>query len=282
MDNLAYRNNLTIIIKKIIFALVVLNILLFFLSPLLWLISTSFKNFVDAFALPPKLIFTPTLENYQKVLGNGDFFQALKNTLTISSTTTLISIIVGVPAAYAIDAFTFKRKKNVIFFVLSTRIAPPIMSLLPMYIVYRNIGLLGTKTGLIIMYLLICLPLTIWLMPAYFKEIPGELREAAIIDGCNEFQVFRLVILPLVKSSVAAVAILCVVFTWNEFLIALVMSNKDSQTLSVLVTSFMTFQGTEWGPLAAAGTLIMLPMIIFGFFVQKYFAKGMVSGAVKG
>jgi ABC-type glycerol-3-phosphate transport system permease component len=232
--------------------------------------------------MPPKFIFTPTLENYAKVLGKADFFQYMFNSVICSLVSTAIALVFGVPCAYAIAMFNYSKAKNTSFFFLSARIAPPIMSLLPLYIIFSRIGILGTKIPIIIMYTLICLPVVVWLMPVYFRDVPQEMREAAIIDGCNEMDIFSQIVLPLVKGSIAATAIYCIILTWNEFLIALVMSNKSSQTLPVTVTSFMTFQGTEWGPLSAAGTIIMIPMIIFGCIIQKYFARGIVSGAVKG
>jgi multiple sugar transport system permease protein len=261
---------------------IALVILLFFLSPLLWMMSTSVKNYIDAFALPPKLIFTPTLKNYMKVFENADFLKYIGNSLWCSFIATAMGILFGVPAAYGLSTFRFKRRKQVSFFFLSARIAPPLMSLLPMYIAFNAVRLVGTRFPMYILYTSMCIPLVVWIMPVYFRDVPAELREAAIIDGCTELQVFLRIALPLVKASIAAVAILCVVQTWNEFLIALVFTSQNSQTLPVAVTSFMTFQGTEWGPLCAAGCIIMVPMMIFGFFVQKYFARGMISGAVKG
>jgi ABC-type glycerol-3-phosphate transport system permease component len=270
------------IVRGVVFWAVVLSLLLFFLSPLLWMISTAFKNYIDAFALPPKIIFEPTLANFERVFRNADFSSYIINSIVCSSIATFLGILFGVPCAYALSVYTFKRRRQVTFFFLSLRIAPPMMSLLPMYILFNNIGLVGTRGPLLILYTAMCVPLVVWIMPVYFRDVPSDLREAAIIDGCSEFQVFYKIALPLVKASIAAVAILCVVQTWNEFLIALVFTSRTSQTLPVAVTSFMTFQGTEWGPLCAAACIIMMPTLIFGFFVQKYFARGMMSGAVKG
>lgn len=267
---------------RTLFWIVTVILLIFFLAPLLWLISTSFKNYKDAFAIPPKLFFAPTLDNYSKVFGNADFFGYIRNSIICSVVPTLIGLIIGVPCAYAIAVFESKQSKKLSLFIMSVRIAPPIMSLLPNYIIFSRLKLLGTFWPMLLLYTLITLPLVIWLMPVYFRDVPVSLREAAIIDGCTEWQAFFKVMLPLVKASVAATAIMCMVMTWNEFLIALLMSGRGSQTLPVAVTSFMTFQGTEWGPMCAAATIIMVPMIVFGFFVQKYFARGMVNGAVKG
>ena len=270
------------IVRGLIFWAVALLLLLFFLGPLLWMISTAFKDYIDAFALPPKIIFEPTFKNFEKVFGNADFPTYIINSVMCSSIATFLGLLFGVPCAYALSVYSFKKRKQVSFFFLSLRIAPPMMSLLPMYILFNKIGLVGTRGPLLILYTAMCVPLVVWIMPVYFRDVPPDLREAAIIDGCSEFQIFYKIALPLVKASVAAVAILCVVQTWNEFLIALVFTSRTSQTLPVAVTSFMTFQGTEWGPLCAAACIIMMPTLFFGFFVQKYFARGMMSGAVKG
>jgi multiple sugar transport system permease protein len=270
------------IIGKVLFGIVLGLILLFFLAPLLWLVSTSFKNFRDAFALPPKIFFIPTLENYQAVFNNGDFGLYIFNSIIIAFGSTLICMILGVPGAYALACFEFPRKNDASFFILSTRIAPPIMSIMPLYIIFNHLHLVGSRVPLMIMYILMNLPLVIWIMPVYFRDIPVELKEAAKIDGCSEFQAFMKVMIPVARGGIAATGILCIIQAWNEFLFALILSGRNSQTLPVAVTSFMTFQGTEWGPLSAAGTIIMIPMIIFGIMIQKNFVKGMTMGAVKG
>jgi multiple sugar transport system permease protein len=270
------------IMGKVVFWVVLSVILLFFLAPLLWLISTSFKNFRDAFALPPKIFFTPTLENYQSVFNNGDFGLYILNSVIIAFGSTLICMFLGVPGAYALACFEFPQKNDVSFFILSTRIAPPIMSIMPLYIIFNHLHWVGTRLPLLIMYILMNLPLVIWIMPVYFRDIPTELKEAAKIDGCSEFQAFVKVMIPVARGGIAATGILCIIQAWNEFLFALILSGGQSQTLPVAVTSFMTFQGTEWGPLSAAGTIIMIPMIIFGIVIQRNFVKGMTMGAVKG
>lgn len=263
------------------FWVVVAAIVTFFIYPFFWLISTSFKDYIDAFAMPPKIFFTPTLDNYAEVLGGANFLHYLLNSVISAIVPTTIAIVLGVPCAYAIATLKYRKAGSTAFFFLSTRIAPPLMTLLPLYVIFSNLGILGDRLPIIIMYTMICLPIVVWLMPVYFRDVPEELREAAILDGCDELGVFLKVVLPLVKGSIAATAIYCIIITWNEFLIALVMSSKASQTLPVTVTSFMTFQGTQWGPLSAAGTIIMIPMIVFGFFIQRYFARGIVAGAVK-
>ena len=263
-------------VRRILFWFILALILLFFMAPLIWLVSTSFKNYIDAFAMPPKIIFTPTLENYITVFNKANFFNYMKNSIICAVIPTAIGILLGVPCAYSIAMLKLKDPKKLSFFFLSARIAPPIMSLLPLYIIFSRAGILGQKLPIM------CIPIVVWLMPVYFRELPVELREAARVDGCSEFRVFWNIVLPLVRGAIAATAIYCIITCWNEFLIALVLSNKSSQTLPVTVTSFMTFQGTQWGPLTAAGTIIMVPMLLFGFIIQKSFAKGLAGGAVKG
>ena len=270
------------LLSRVFFWLAIFVVMVYFMTPIIWLVSTSFKNFIDAFALPPKIIFKPTMENYARVLGNADFLRYMLNSIVIAASSTAICLLLGVPAAYAVGIFEFKRKNDFSFLVLSLRIAPPIMSLLPMYIIFSNLSLIRTKVPLIFMYTLMNLPLAIWILPVYFRDIPRELYEAAIIDGCGEFFAFARIMLPLARGGIAATTILCFMNAWNEFLYALVLSGGPNQTLPVAVTSFMTFQGTQWGSMSAAGTIIMLPMLVFATFVQKYFAKGMTLGAVKG
>ena len=268
--------------KKLLFWMALIFILLFFLYPLYWLITTSFKNYIDAFSMPPKFLFKPTFENYSTVFYKSNFLNNIFNSMFCAFGSTAVGIVLGVPCAYAIAKLRISKAKDLSFFFLSTRIAPPIMVILPMYIIFTKIGLSGSRLALILLYITMTLPIVVWMMPVYFRDIPNELSDAALIDGCTDWQAFLRIMLPLSGPSIAATAIYSVIITWNEFLIALILSNKGSQTLPVAVTSFLTFQGTEWGPLCAAGSIIMIPMIIFGFFIQKYFVRGLVNGAVKG
>ncbi|MFM9279253.1 carbohydrate ABC transporter permease [Paenibacillus jiagnxiensis] len=256
-------------------------ILLFFMTPLIWLVSTSFKNNRDAFAIPPKWVFTPTADNYRDVFSRSDFFAAFANSLVVSVLSTVIVLCLAAFAAYALAYFPIRRKPDITTFILSSRVAPPILMLMPVYFIVVGIGQIDSYAVLILLYVLMNLPFAVLMLLTYFEDIPSEIREAAFVDGCTEMRTFFTVILPLARGGLAATFILSMVLAWNEFLIALVMTGKATQTLPVLITSFMTFQGTEWGPLSAAGTFIMLPMLIFGLFVQKHLVKGMTMGAVK-
>jgi multiple sugar transport system permease protein len=269
------------ILKSFIFYLIVVAILLFFVSPLVWLLMTSFKNNRDAFALPPAFIFTPTFDNYLNVFGRSDFFKALFNSLLISVSATAMCIIFGSVSAYALAFFTVRKKSEILNFILSTRVAPPILMLLPVYFIAVKLGINDSYLLLIVIYMLMNLHFAILMLVTFFNDIPGEIREAARVDGCTEMGTFFKIILPTARGGIAATFILTMLLVWNEFFTALVLSGKETQTLPVLITSFMTFQGTEWGPLTAAASFIMMPMLIFGILVQKHLVKGMTMGALK-
>jgi multiple sugar transport system permease protein len=270
------------IARKAAFALILCIILLVVLFPIMWLILASFKNYVDVFAMPPKLFFKPTLANYYAVFIGKQIQRFAINSVIVTSTSTLFALIIGVPGAYSLSQFDFRGKKNLRFFILSIRIAPPVMSVFPLFVIFNRMNLLGTRLSMIIMYVVFNLPLAVWIMQVFFEDISRELREAAIVDGCSEVRVFWSIMLPLVRSGLAATAILCVIQSWNEYLMALVLSGSATQTLPVAISSFMTYQGIEWGPISAAAVVVMVPMIVFGLSVQKNLARGMTLGAIKG
>ena len=256
-------------------------ILIFFLAPPIWLISTSFKTSRDAFALPPKIIFTPTLNNYREVLSNANFTGAFINSTVIAGAATLGAILLGSLAAYALSFFKLRNKGNLATFIVSLRVAPALMFVLPMFFLVTRLGLRDSYPVIILIYLVVNLPFAILMLNTFFEDVPVEIREAALIDGCSEWTCFSRIIAPIAKGGIAATAILTLLLTWNEFLIALVLTGQHTQTLPVAITSFLTFQGTEWGPLTAAGTMIMVPMLILGLFVQRYLVRGLTMGSVK-
>lgn len=269
-------------VRATAFWIAIVVILLFFLFPPIWLFLTSIKTFRDAFAIPPKLFFTPTFANYLNVFATKQIQAFLLNSIIISAVSTAIALLIGVPAAYALARFEFAGKKNLSFFILSVRIAPPIMTLFPLYVVFSRSNLIGTRSSVIVMYVVFNLPLAVWIMQIFFRDISGELRDAALIDGCSELRVLLRVMLPLVRSGLSATSILCVIQAWNEYLLALVLTSQKSQTMPVAISSFMTYSGIEWGPISAAGVVVMIPMIAFGLMVQKNLVRGLTLGAVKG
>ena len=236
-------------VRATAFWIAIVVILLFFLFPPIWLFLTSIKTFRDAFAIPPKLFFTPTFANYLNVFATKQIQAFLLNSIIISAVSTAIALLIGVPAAYALARFEFAGKKNLSFFILSVRIAPPIMTLFPLYVVFSRSNLIGTRLSVIVMYVVFNLPLAVWIMQIFFRDISGELRDAALIDGCSELRVLLRVMLPLVRSGLSATSILCVIQAWNEYLLALVLTSQKSQTMPVAISSFMTYSGIEWGPI---------------------------------
>ena len=268
-------------LRSVPFYVGVLLIVAFFLAPLIWLVTTALKSPVDAFAYPPVFIFKPVLDNFRNVLDNGDFVRAFLNSTVISLTATALAVALGSLAAYALVFFNLPRHHDVTVFVAGLRIAPVIMFILPLFFLATKIQAKDSYALLISAYVLVNVPLAILLLSTFFRDIPGDIREAALVDGCGEWQVFTRMILPIARGGITAASILCLLFTWNEFLIALVLSGKTTQTLPVAITSFLTFQGTEWGPLTAAGTLVMLPMLLLGLSVQRQLVRGMTMGSVK-
>lgn len=256
-------------------------ILLFFLSPVIWLMLTSVKNYMDAFAMPPVFIFQPTFDNYINIFLLSNFMLAMWNSVLISVTASGLSVLLGAMIAYGLAFLQVKGRVKIITFILTVSVAPPIMLLLQTYYLGSQFQLIDTHGLLIAVYVLINLPFAILMLLTFFDEVPKEIREAALVEGCTDLSAFFRIVLPVTRGGMTATFILTILGVWNEFLIGLILSGKGTQTLQVTVTSFITFQGTEWGPLTAAGTFIMIPMLIFGLMVQKHLVKGMTLGAVK-
>ncbi|WP_130858987.1 carbohydrate ABC transporter permease [Gracilibacillus phocaeensis] len=249
--------------------------------PLLYMFLTSFKKEQDV--TPPSLFFTPTLENYQQVLG-GNFFHHFWNSTYITVLTVVFSLILGVLAAYVIafGGMSQKKANNIYFWFLSTIILPPVAVLIPVYIIFRTLGIVDTQIGLIILYTGIGIPLVVWMVRSFLKEIPYEIIEAAKIDGCSDISIFLKIVLPLVKLGVISSGLLVFVLTWNEFFFAVALTFMDANTLPVYMATFMTQQGYFWASLSAISTIAILPPLVFGLIMQKYFVKALTGSAVKG
>lgn len=249
--------------------------------PILWMITTALKDRVDAFAIPPKYIFTPILDNFKLVLSSGNFMNAYKNSLIISISTCVFSLVLGTPMAYAMARFDVPNKKGTMMWLLSTKMAPVILIAVPYYIIFQKVGLTGTYIGMIIVYLIFNLAFTVWMLKGFIESIPMELSEAARVDGCSRLKGFFVVEIPLMKGGVAATVILCFITVWNEFLMSLVLTSSKTQTTPVAIQNFISFEGIRWGEIAAAGVLVAAPAVILGVAVRKYLITGMTMGAVK-
>lgn len=268
--------------RKVLFYLAVAVLLIVVLFPLYWVFVTSIKSTKDAFAIPPVWFFDPTWENYQRVLGNGTFIRAFFNSVVISFTASFISVAIGALTAYGLVAQEEPVRRKNEKFVLSLRIAPPLIFIIPTYFLAAQFKLLNNHWVIIAVYAFVNVPFAISLLMTFFEDIPRELRDAARVDGARELTIFWNVFLPVAKGGIVATLILCVLFTWNEFFVALVLTGRDTQTLPVSITSFLTFQGVQWGPLTAAATLVMLPMLVLGMLVQGQVVRGMSLGSIKG
>ncbi len=253
--------------------------------PVVWLFSNSFKTRLDMFALPPIwLVDNPTLFNYVQTFVERPFVAYMMNSVIIAFATTIFSLVIGTLAGYALARFDYGRAKyHVSFWILSTRMMPPIVTIIPLFIFFNFLDLLNTKTALVIAYTGFNLPFVVWMMKSYFSEIPRDLEESAMVDGDTRMGAFLRVILPLARPGLAATAIFCLILSWNEMLFALIITDTTtSNTLPIGIAGRITQYKTEWGEISAAGFAACVPIIVFAFVVQKHLVRGLSFGAVKG
>jgi multiple sugar transport system permease protein len=263
------------IVNALVLALAVLVLL-----PFLWLVRMSFETNAQIFAFPPRLWFTPTLSNYI-ALWQTQFRHSFLNSTIVSLTSTGASMLVGVPAAYALSRLR-SRSEMLSLWIIASRLAPPTAFAIPYFLVYREIDLIDTRLGLIVIYLTFNISLVIWLMRSFFENTPRALEEAAWIDGAGFWQAFLRIVLPTAAPGLAATAILCFVFSWNDFFFALILTRSEAMTAPVAVVNFMNYEGWEWGRIAAGGTMVMLPVLLFSLLVRRFLITGLTAGAVKG
>jgi multiple sugar transport system permease protein len=253
-----------------------------FLIPLLWIIGISFKTRPQIFTSPPLLFWRPTLQNYVDVLTRGEFLSAFTNSLIVSTGAVLVSLMVGIPAAYAFARVRFTGSSVMFFSLLVMRMLPPIAVLVPLYALFNKAGLVNTRLALVIAYTTFSLPLIVWIMRGFFEDLPAELEEAARVDGATRGGAFLRVMLPLARPGLVTAAILSLLLAWNDFLFAAVLTSNSTRTLPVLLASYAGADtGVDWGPIAASGVLVVIPVILFSFAVQRHLVTGLSSGAVK-
>ena len=256
------------------------------LFPIYWIATNSFKYDIDIFAIPPQWYpENPTLKHYYETFVERPFLQYALNSFLVAVGTTIVSLTFGTLAGYALARFQYpgKVRYNVSFWILSTRMMPPIVSIIPLYLFFLFFGLLNTKTALIIAYTAFNLPFATWMMKSYFQDLPVELEEAAIVDGDTRWGAFIRVALPLARPGLAATSIFCLIISWNEFLLALVITlTEQAQTLPIGIAGRVTQYNTYWGEISAAGFMACIPIVIFAFIVQKHLVRGLSFGAVKG
>jgi multiple sugar transport system permease protein len=254
-------------------------VLAFLLFPFAWMLMGSFKTQVDFMAYPPRWIFSPTLANYEKVLVQGDFLRFTVNSLVIALGSTGLSLLLGVPAAYSIARY---RQTRLGMALLTARMAPGIAFLIPWFILFSKVRMVDTYLAVILTHMVVVLPLVIWVLVSFFEDVPRELEEAGLIDGCSLLGVFRRIALPLARPGIMATAILGIISSWNNFIFSLVIAGNTTRTLPVAVFNFVSYDSLNWGGLTAASTIITLPVLVMAFLVQKHIVRGLTFGALKG
>jgi multiple sugar transport system permease protein len=257
---------------------IAVTLLVVVLSPALWLVLMSLRQSSDIMATT--LAFRPTLHNYAEAW-TGEFPASFGHSLSASLASTVLSLLVGVPAAYVLARWRFRRQHQVAMWILVTRMAPPIAFTIPFFLAYTRLGLMDTVAGLALIYVTFNLALVIWTMKGFFDAVPRSLEEAAWIDGAGLWGAFARVALPLAAPGLAATGILCFILSWNDFFFALILTRTDAMTAPVAIVNFMQYAGFEWGKIAAGGVSVMLPVLIFTVLVRRYLVSGLTAGGVK-
>lgn len=254
---------------------------LLFIGPILWMITTAFKTGNQAFSTEIQWFFAPTLSNFESVLQGTSFGHALINSLQVSIISSIVALLLASGIAYPIARFDFKGRSGLAGVILSLRIVPPIVTIIPLFLLLQSVGLNGSLLAIIILHVFMNLPLAVWLLRGFYEDVPKELEEAAQLDGLGHMSTFFRIVLPLAAPGVAATGLLCFVFSWNEFLFANILSNATSQTVTVSLTQYVTPVGTQWTQIMAAATLVALPVWLAALAAQKYLVRGLTLGAVK-
>jgi multiple sugar transport system permease protein len=267
-------------------------VLVFFLFPIFWIVLMSFQTNETILRIPPSIVFEPTLSNYSALItgklettaGNLDiaFMRNLGNSFFLSAASVLISLALGIPAAYAFARFRFRLGEDIAFTLLSFRFAPPLLVLLPLSLYFKQLGLTNTYIGLIWVYQLICLPLILWIVRGYFEDISPDIEHAYRISGNSWLKTFWKIAVPLAKPGIAAAGLLAFIFAWNNFVFALILASADKQPVTVGALAFVTASGIQYGQIAAAIVLSIAPTLALALYAQRYLVEGLSLGAVKG
>lgn len=267
---------------RIVALAAVIAILAIALTPYIWMVLTSFKTRVDALSGTPIWFFSPTPDHYPKVFIDKGYLPLAWNSAIVACSTTMLSLLVGAPAAYVFARHRFAGKEDLFFFFLTTRMAPPISIVVPMFLLFTEIGITDKLIAVIIAHTSFNLSLVVWMMRGFFADIPREVDEAAQMDGLSRAGMFLRVLVPIAAPGLAASAILCFILSWNEFLYAFILVAFEGRTLTVGIPGLITPHGTLWGQVAAVAVIATLPIIVFTMLVQRHLVRGLTFGAVKG
>ncbi|MFD1538407.1 carbohydrate ABC transporter permease [Nonomuraea guangzhouensis] len=263
--------------------LLIVVALLWTLVPLVWMLMSSFKSAQDVTASTPQFFFAPTLDNYRNLFsGANNLGPYIVHSVLAAGISALLAVGLGALAGYGLARTHMRGKKHLAFWIISTRMAPIAAVVVPLFLIFRGLGLIDSIPGLILAYLTFNLPFAIWLMSAFFAEVPSSLEESALVSGCSRWQAFWMVILPLTKSGLVTTFILCLVFAWNDYAFAVVFSGPNSQTLPIAASQLVTQTGIDWGQLTAIGTIVVVPMMLAGLAVRRWLVTGLTLGAITG
>jgi multiple sugar transport system permease protein len=279
-------------LERTIRTVLIVLVLVFFLFPIFWILLMSFQTNDQILRIPPSIVFEPTLANYatlitgklQTTAGNLDvaFLKNLGNSMLLSTGSVILSLILGVPAAYAFARFKFRLGENIAFTLLSFRFAPPLLVLLPLSLYFKQLGLTDSYFGLIWIYQLICLPLILWIVRGYFEDVSPDIEHAYRVAGHSWWTTFRKIAIPLARPGIAAAGLLAFIFAWNNFVFALILASADKQPVTVGALAFVTASGIQYGQIAAAIVLSVMPTLLLALYAQRYLVEGLSLGAVKG
>ncbi|MEN0074811.1 MAG: carbohydrate ABC transporter permease [Paracraurococcus sp.] len=274
------RFRLRRLLERLGFGLAVLALVSPAVLVFLWMLSLSLKTELDNTAWPPVFLpDPPTLENYREVFARNDFLLYAWNSVVVSVTATGLALLVGVPAGYGIAKMRAMRAAALI---LIARITPGLSYLIPMFLLFQWLELTGTLVPIVISHLVITVPIVVWVMISFFEGLPGELEEAALVDGATIWQAFRHVAMPLARPGITVATILAFIFSWNNFVFAMVLAGRETRTLPVAVNNMLTFEQIAWGPLSAAALLVTLPVLLLTLLAQRQIVAGLTAGGVKG
>ena len=251
-----------------------------FMLPLFWAFLTSLKHRKDIFVYPPLFVFEPSLDNYRTVLLQSEYLRFMANSIAASFTSALLSVVVGVLGAYAFSRFRVRGSRGILMWILSLRMIPPMAVIVPFYLMATRLGFYDTRLGLALVLTTVNLPIVVWLLLGYLRDIPIEVEEAALVDGCSRLRVLTQVTLPLAAPGIVATLILSVVLAWNEFPLSLVLTSQNAVTLPVSMLSWDTQRGLLWGQLMASSMMAIAPVVVFTAFVQRYLVRGLTLGAI--
>ncbi|MGO1537945.1 MAG: carbohydrate ABC transporter permease [Leucobacter sp.] len=272
----------SIVVRGVVVVLAAI-ILIWSALPVLWLLITSFKPGSAIQTASPTVIFEPTFRNYVNLFTSGNNVgENLGNSLMVTGISTAIAVVLGSLAGYGMTHWASKRKKDLSLWIISTRMAPIAAVIVPLFVMFRSVGLVNTVPGLIVAHLVFNLPFAIWLMSAFFQKVPRAIEEAALVDGCSKFRTFYSISLPIVIPGLVTTAVLCAVFSWNDYAFSSALGGPGSSTLPMSAGALVTQSGIDWGLLSALSIVVAVPMLIAGLAVRRYLVTGLSLGAVTG